>query len=88
IANRGATAPKPTALYDLGADPEELANLLDVEDHADKQQELFDKLVEEMALEDYQATSTLAAGQAEALAELGYADGMLIEPTVGREHKH
>ncbi|MCP4093690.1 MAG: sulfatase-like hydrolase/transferase [Planctomycetes bacterium] len=89
IAKRGAPTPTATALYDLAADPEELNNLVGAEAHAEQQQALFDLLVEQMAFEDYQATSTLAAGQAEALAELGYADGMLVEPPpIDLEHKH
>mgnify|MGYP002639357467 CR=1 FL=1 len=75
IANRGAEAPSATALYDLSVDPEELNNLLANPAAATQQQELFDELVAQLALGTYQETTVLAAGQAEALGEMGYVDG-------------
>jgi arylsulfatase A-like enzyme len=75
IASRGSVAPTPTAVYDLSVDPEELNNLLDAPSATDKQQELLDVLVEQLAFGTYEVTTTLAAGQAEALGEMGYVDG-------------
>jgi len=74
IAQRGETS-IPTALYDLSVDPEELNNLLDDAEHAGKLQELSEELESQLALGTYETNTELAAGQAEALDELGYADG-------------
>jgi len=79
IAKRAQAEPIAAELYNLGADPDELQNLLGQEAAAAAQLQLMDLLIEQLALESYQVSSSLAAGQAEALAELGYADGMQVE---------
>jgi arylsulfatase A-like enzyme len=75
IANRGSESPTPTALYDLSVDPEEHHNLVDALEAAQRRQELLEELVAQLALGTYQVTTELAAGQAEALGEMGYVDG-------------
>lgn len=75
IANRDSEAPIPTALYDLNVDPKELHNLLDDPAASAHQQELLEELVTQLALGSYRVTTVMAAGQAEALGEMGYVDG-------------
>ncbi len=75
IADRGDPAPTPTALYDLAADPEEQRNLLGADEHRGTTARLIGLLVEELARERYEPSTELAAGQAEALEELGYVEG-------------